>query len=116
MRGCGDSKVIAPANNHESLLPFSLIASCFCSDSWPCLTILQRLHGCLPSNVFTTAALRGAFLEKSITIDTQATDCRKGQCPPTETISRTAMSNWAARFRTSTSLTLEARGGQTVPG
>src|SRR5881394_3616458 len=98
-KGGGDSNVTARANSHESGLSFGLIAFCFCSVSLPCLTMWQRLHGCFPSKAFSTAAASGASFEKSITIDTHATDCKKAQCPPTEITSRTAISNLAARFR-----------------
>lgn len=40
-----------------------LVASCFFSDSWPRLTMWQRLQGCLPSKVLDTATEIGASFE-----------------------------------------------------
>jgi hypothetical protein len=57
-------------------------ASCCRSDFLPLATSWQRLHGCLPSNVFTKATGRELRAEKLTNMPTQAIDCRNAQCNP----------------------------------
>ena len=64
-------------------------ADFFCSECCPRWTILQRPQGCLPSKVFATASVSGVDWEKINTMPTQATDCSKAQCRPSESESAT---------------------------
>ncbi len=78
----GKRREVAMSFTNGSSLSASFCWSWLRSDSRPARIVLQSVHRCLPSKVFSSASLKEACCEKLITIPVQATDCRMAQCAP----------------------------------